>query len=77
MGDYTSVKQIWGQEKTSLERATRLISQLEETQIEVDELEKVLKGIFTEDVNVLQNVDSLVRTNIRMLILIYHLKWGK
>lgn len=78
LGDYTSVKQIWDQEKNSLERATRLISHLEETQIEIDELEEVLKGIFSEDVNAFQNVESSVRTNIRRLIMIYdYLKWGK
>lgn len=41
LGDYTSVRQIWGQEKQSLERATRLISHLEESQIIVSELEDV------------------------------------
>lgn len=78
LGGYTSVKQIWEQEKESLERATRLISHLEESQIELSELENVLKEIFTEDVNLLQNVKSNVRTNIRRLIMIYdYLKWGK
>lgn len=77
-GEYTSVKQIWNQEKASLERATRLIAYLEEEQIEVSALEEVLKEIFSEDVNALQNVKSAVRTNIRRLISIYdYLKWGK
>lgn len=77
-GEYISVKQIWNQEKASLERATRLIAYLEEEQIEVSALEEVLKEIFSEDVNALQNVKSAVRTNIRRLISIYdYLKWGK
>lgn len=78
LGDYTSVKQIWNQEKGSLERATRLISHLEEEQIDVIELEEVLKELFEEDVNLLQNVKSSIRTNVRRLIMIYdYLKWGK
>ncbi|WP_312700190.1 hypothetical protein [Sedimentibacter sp.] len=49
LGEYKSVKEIWDQEKNSLERATRLISHLEEMQIDVDELEKVLKRLFEPD----------------------------
>lgn len=78
LGEYTSVKQIWNQEKGNLERATRLISHLEENKIDVDELENVLNTLFEEDVNVLQNVSGQARTNIRRLIMIYdYLKWGK
>lgn len=78
LGDYTSVGQIWRQEKKSLERATRLISHLEESQIVVSELENVLKELFEEDVNILQNVSAPIRTHIRRLIMIYdYLKWGK
>lgn len=78
LGEYTSVKQIWNQEKDSLERATRLISHLEETQIDVYELEEVLKELFEGDVNLLQNVSSQTRTNVRRLIMMYdYLKWGK
>ncbi len=78
LGNYTTVRQIWNQEKDSLERATRLISHLEENQIDVDELEKVLKGLFEDDVNILQNENSQVRINVRRLIMIYdYLKWGK
>lgn len=78
LGDYTSVKQIWNQEKASLERATRLISHLEEVQIDINELECVLKEVFEEDINLLHNSSSTVRTNIRRLIMVYdYLKWGK
>jgi hypothetical protein len=78
LGEYTSVKQIWNQEKNNLERATRLIAHLEEAQIYVNELEEVLKEIFEEDVNLLQNSKSPIRTNVRRLIMIYdYLKWGK
>lgn len=78
LGGYISVKQIWDQEKVSVERATRLISHLEEAQIDVNELEGVLKEIFEEDINLLQNSSSPVRTNVRRLIMVYdYLKWGK
>ena len=61
-----------------MERATRLISHLEETQIDINELECVLKEIFEEDINLLQNSSSPVRTNVRRLIMVYdYLKWGK
>lgn len=77
-GEYSSVAQIWRHEKASLERATRLLALLEEEQYDIDELENVLKEIFSEDVNALQNASSPERTNIRRLILIYdYLKWGK
>lgn len=78
LGEYQSVKQIWNNEKNSLEKATRLISYLPEEQISVDELEVVLKELFEEDVNILQNTDPNIRTNIRRLVRIYdYLKWGK
>lgn len=78
LGEYKSVKQIWDQEKESIERATRLITHLEESQIDVNELEKVLKEIFEDDVNLLQNVSQQARTNVRRLIRFYdYLKWSK
>lgn len=78
LGDYTSVKQIWDNEKKSLKRATDLIAHLQETQIDVSELESVLKEIFEGDVNILQNSDGMIRTNIRRLIRMYdYLKWGR
>ena len=77
VGDYKSVMQIWKNEKTSVERDTNLIAHLKEEDINVDELESVLKEIFENDVNVLQNSKSAVRTNVRRLIMIYdYLKWG-
>ena len=34
--------------------------------------------IFQEDINLLQNSSSPVRTNVRRLIMVYdYLKWGK
>ncbi len=47
---YNSVEQIWKNEKQSLERALRLIAHLEESQFELNALEKVLLEIFSEDI---------------------------
>ena len=78
LGNYKSVKQIWENEKTSLERATSLIAHLLEKDINVIELELVLKEIFENDINILQNSKPAIRTNVRRLIMIYdYLKWGK
>ena len=78
LGEYSSVSQIWNQEKSSLERATRLISHLPEEKFDVVELETVLKEIFTNDANVLETAPDGTRSNIRRLILVYdYLKWGK
>ena len=78
LGNYKTVSQIWENERNSLEKATRLIAHLEEENINVNELEIVLKEIFEKDINVLQNSISAVRTNVRRLILLYdYLKWGK
>ena len=76
--NYTSVKQVWENEKSSLEKATSIIAHLTENSIDVNELEAVLKEIFENDINVLQNSQSAIRTNIRRLIMIYdYTKWGK
>lgn len=79
LGTYNSIKEIWENEKQSLERATRLISHLTEEQICLEELENVLLEIFSENVNILQDTESgNTRTNIRRMINIYdYLKWGK
>lgn len=78
LGDYKSVRQIWMNEKASLERATSLIAHLLESDIDVNELESVLKEIFENDINILQNSKPAIRTNVRRLLMIYdYLKWGK
>lgn len=78
VSNYNSVMQIWENEKESLYRATYLIAHLVEEKISVDELETVLKEIFDNDTNVLQNSKPAVRTNVKRLIRIYdYLKWGK
>ncbi len=78
LGAYSSIKQIWENEKGNLEKATRLMAYLPEEQIVVEDLEKILVGLFEEDVNILQNVSQPERTNIKRLIRIYdYLKWGK
>lgn len=77
LGTYKSVKQIWENEKENLEKATRLIAYLTEEQIDLQELEEVLRELFENDINVLQN-EKKARTNIKRMIRIYdYLKWGK
>lgn len=78
LGDYQSVGQIWEKEKGSMERALRLLAHLQENQIDVDELESVLRELFQMDADILQNVDANIRSSIKRLIRIYdYLKWGK
>lgn len=78
IGTYNSVNQLWKNEKESLVKASDLIAHLTEDNIDVDELEAVLKEIFENDVNVLQGTNSSLKTNIRRLIRIYdYIKWGK
>lgn len=78
LGKYQSVKQIWTQEKASISRALRLIAYLDKEHMDVYELEDVLKEIFENDVNALQNVGANERSDIRRLIRLYdYLKWGK
>lgn len=61
-----------------MQKATDLIVYLPEDEIDIDELEMVLKEIFNNDVNILQNSNPPIRTNIRRLIMIYdYMKWGK
>ncbi len=77
LGEYTSPMQIWKNEKQQLEKATRLISHLPEEQMDLDELEKILKELFENDINVLKNSGS-ESTHIRRLIRVYdYLKWEK
>lgn len=78
LGMYSSVKQIWDNEKSSYQRATDLIAHLPEDKIEVKELGEVLEEIFEKDANVLHNSQQSVRTNIKRLIRLYdYMKWGK
>lgn len=76
--NYNTVKQIWDNEKTDISRAMYLIAHLEERQIDIDELKEVLVEIFEEDINILKNIGSAGRTNIRRVIMIYDcLRWKK
>lgn len=61
-----------------LGKATELLSYLTEDQIDVDKLGQVLKDIFDNDRNILQDSKSSVRTDIRRLIRIYDcLRWRR
>ena len=76
--DFHSVLEIWNKKDESLEKRTRLIAYLTEDQIDVGELEAVLRELFSKNKNILQEETPAVKTNIRRLIMIYdYLKWGK
>ncbi len=75
---YTSIAQIWNTEKQDRKKAYRLMSYLTEDQIDINELEKILKGAFEDSYDVLDNAVQEEKTNLRRLIRIYdYLKWGK
>lgn len=75
--EYHSIMDVWRNESARMERVTRLISELQETEMDVQELEDVLKQIFQER-EVLKNAEAPERSQIRRLIMIYdYLKWGK
>lgn len=65
LGSYSSVMQIWNNEKQSLERATRLIAYLPEEMMDVVELENLLTLLFEEDMYILRNSKPNIRTNIK------------
>ncbi len=74
---YHSVADIWEHESSDISRLTRLIAQLPEHELNVNELEVILQRLF-EDRDILEKLDPPVRSNFRLLILIYdYLKWGK
>ncbi|MBF1003734.1 MAG: SIR2 family protein [Lachnospiraceae bacterium] len=76
--EYHSVMEIWNLKDVTIEKRTRLVAHLPEEKISVDELETVLKKLFEQNKNILQEETPLVKTNIRRLIMIYdYLKWGK
>jgi len=78
LGVYSSVKEIWQNEKHDVAKAMELIAHLEEHQIDLDELEEVLNEVFAEDINALKNIGQTGRTNIRRVIMIFDcLKWRK
>lgn len=74
---YSSIIEIWNNEKENLERSTRFMAELTESQIDLNDLEYVLKELF-KNKNILEESQPSIRTNIRRLISIYdYLKWGK
>lgn len=77
---YKSIKDICSVNEIPLENKCLLIACLKEKQISVEDLEKFLKTLFQENINILhdRNIKSSLKTNIRRLIRIYdYLKWGK
>lgn len=75
---YDSVNDLWNDKEISQQKKVEWIAYLTEEQIDVNELEDVLKALFANDKDILVNAPQAERTSIRRLIRIYdYLKWGK
>ena len=65
-------------EKGNVGKALRMITYLPERQMNVDELEIILRELFEEDSMVLEHLDNGAKSYLRKIILMYdYLKWGK
>lgn len=72
---YNSADEIWKIESNNIERATRLIAHLEIEKFNVDELENILREIFSKNNKILE--EPKVNTNVKRLIRIYdYLKYS-
>ena len=78
LGSYHSVKEIWEHESIhDIGKASRMVAMLPENQIDVGELENILRGLFEEDINILVNMKASAKSDIKRLIKIYDcLKYG-
>ena len=73
-----SVMQIWNDEKGKQSRALRLLGNMSEESIKIDEYEKILNDLFTENRNILSELNDNDRSSLRRMIRIYDfLKFGK
>ena len=75
---YHSVQEIWSAESSKIEKASRMIAQLYEEEIDVNQLEAILKELFQNDNKLLEKLTPAEKSGIRRLIRIYdYEKWGK
>lgn len=75
---YYSAMDLWEKEKENPKKAYRLLGQLPECKMNVSELERILKEIFTDDPDILKSPVAGVSTDVRRLVRVYdYLKWGK
>ena len=72
------MKEIWEHESIhDIGKASRMVAMLPENQIDVGELENILRGLFEEDINILVNMKAGAKSDIKRLIKIYDcLKYG-
>ena len=66
-----NIKQIWDEEKHNMKRAIRLMSTLPKEKEDVDDLERILKEIFSQNKEILATLDAPNRSPLRKLIRIY------
>lgn len=71
VGTYTSVIDIWKNEKDNMARATFLIAHLPKENINIDALGTILLDLFKQNRDILETASTNLRTNIRRLIRIY------
>lgn len=66
-----SIKEIWDNESYNIEKKTRLMAYLYEYEINIDELENILREILCAPENKLESGKDNEKSNIRRLIRIY------
>lgn len=75
---YNSVNEIWAEFSNNWLQALDKIAYLEESKINVDELEKILVEIFKKDNDILESGNNSLKSNLRRVIRIYdYLKYGR
>lgn len=66
-----TIAQIWAEEKGNRSRALRIMGSLPEDKVNVADLETILREIFSENHNILEELPDGDRSNLRRLIRIY------
>lgn len=70
--------QIWMEEKDNLLKAIRLLGCLPEDKIDVEQYQRILEMIFSENSNILNSLNSPNRSNLHRMIRIYDfLQYGQ
>lgn len=76
--EFHSVKDVWENFKSNETNALCKIAYLEEDEIDVNELELLLKEIFKNNNNILESTNEPLKSNLRRIIRIYdYLKYHK
>ena len=69
---------IWQSEKKNLFKAIRLLGNLPQESINVDQYQQILEELFSENSNILSSLDSNNRSSLNRMIRIYDfLRYGQ